>query len=96
MFEAHINVEIPVNSTSIKYLYKYITKGHDCSFLSLENTDETKAYLDTRYVGLPEGEQKSNVVLGLKLTITYVLSCLATSQVPVVRLFSCIDAAQPS
>ena len=29
MFKAHINVEIPVSSTAIKYLYKYITKGHN-------------------------------------------------------------------
>jgi hypothetical protein len=26
MFQCHINVEIPVNTTAIKYLYKYITK----------------------------------------------------------------------
>jgi hypothetical protein len=55
MFKAHINVEIPVNSRAVKYLYKYITKGHDRSHLSLKKPDKTKAYLDTRYVGPPEG-----------------------------------------
>jgi hypothetical protein len=55
MFEAHINVEILVNSTAIKYLYKYITKGHDRSHLSLKKPEETEAYLDARYVGPPEG-----------------------------------------
>jgi hypothetical protein len=29
MFECHINVEIPVNTTAVKYIYKYITKGND-------------------------------------------------------------------
>ncbi|PLW42780.1 hypothetical protein PCASD_06867 [Puccinia coronata f. sp. avenae] len=54
MFEAHINVEIPVNSTAIKYLYKYITKGHDQSHLLVKNPDETETYLNARYVGPPE------------------------------------------
>jgi hypothetical protein len=55
LFECHINVEVPVNSTAIKYLYKYITKGHDRSYMKLEGWDETKAYVDARYVSLLEG-----------------------------------------
>ncbi|KAI7946334.1 hypothetical protein MJO29_010861 [Puccinia striiformis f. sp. tritici] len=53
-FECHINVEVPVNTTAIKYLYKYITKGHDRSYLKVEGCDETKAFLDARYVSPPE------------------------------------------
>jgi hypothetical protein len=56
LFECHINVEVPVNSTAIKYLYKYITKGHDCFYMKLEGFDDTKAYLDAQYVSSPEGK----------------------------------------
>ncbi|KAI7934342.1 hypothetical protein MJO28_017129 [Puccinia striiformis f. sp. tritici] len=49
-FECHINVEIPVNTTAIKYLYKYITKGHDRSYLEVEGYDGTKAFIDARYM----------------------------------------------
>jgi hypothetical protein len=56
LFECHINVKVPVNSTAIKYLYKYITKGHDRSYMKVEGCDETKAYLDARYVSPPEGK----------------------------------------
>ncbi|PLW20446.1 hypothetical protein PCANC_08313 [Puccinia coronata f. sp. avenae] len=54
LFECHINVKVPVNSTAIKYLYKYITKGHDRSYMKVEGCDETKACLDARYVSPPE------------------------------------------
>ncbi|KNF00912.1 hypothetical protein PSTG_05804 [Puccinia striiformis f. sp. tritici PST-78] len=53
-FECHINVEIPVNTTAIKYLYKYITKGHDRSYMKVEGCDETKAFVDARYISPPE------------------------------------------
>ncbi|KAI7949992.1 hypothetical protein MJO28_008813 [Puccinia striiformis f. sp. tritici] len=53
-FECHINVEVPVNTTAIKYLYKYITKGHDRSYLKVEGCDKTKAFIDARYISPPE------------------------------------------
>jgi hypothetical protein len=56
MFEAHINAEIPVSSTAIKYLYTHITKGHNRSYMRLDCNNKTQAYLDARYVSPPEGE----------------------------------------
>ena len=67
-FNAHINVEICASVKSIKYLFKYIYKGHDCARVTLQqpipeetgavrNTlewDEIKAHLDARYVSAPE------------------------------------------
>ncbi|OAV95193.1 hypothetical protein PTTG_26736 [Puccinia triticina 1-1 BBBD Race 1] len=54
MFECHINVELPVNTTAIKYLYKYITKGHNRAYMAVEIEDETKAFVDARYISPPE------------------------------------------
>jgi hypothetical protein len=39
MFECHINIEIPVNTTAIKYLYKYIKKGHNQLYMKLDGKD---------------------------------------------------------
>jgi hypothetical protein len=55
MFGCHINIEIPVNTTAIKYLYKYITKGHNRSFMSLEGNNKINMYIDARYISAPEG-----------------------------------------
>jgi hypothetical protein len=55
-FQCHINVEVPVNTTAIKYLYKYITKGHDRMALSSDSQDEVKCFVDGRYISAVEGK----------------------------------------
>ena len=55
-FECHINVEIVASLKSVKYLYKYIHKGHDRAELAFRfNNDEIAAHVDARYVGPAEG-----------------------------------------
>jgi hypothetical protein len=56
MFDCHINVEVCSSIKAIKYLYKYIYKGHDQTSFNIEkpdaegNIDEIKRYVDTRWV----------------------------------------------
>ncbi|PIA26326.1 hypothetical protein AQUCO_09500057v1, partial [Aquilegia coerulea] len=45
MFDCHINVEICASVRAVKYIHKYIYKGHDRT---------TMVYLDARYVGPTE------------------------------------------
>ena len=57
-FNAHINLEACMSIKSVKYLYKYIYKGHDCANLEINERldhDEISTFLDTRYVSAPEG-----------------------------------------
>ncbi|CAF2003345.1 unnamed protein product [Rotaria magnacalcarata] len=66
-YDAHINVEVCATVKSIKYLFKYVYKGHDCANVKLELSvkdgatfvktlewDEIKGHLDARYVGAPD------------------------------------------
>jgi len=61
-YDAHINVEVCNNIRAIKYLFKYVYKGHDRATVEISRqsdnatkgnvveTDEIKKYLDYRYV----------------------------------------------
>ena len=53
-YDAHINVEICSSINSIKYVYKYVYKGHDRASLSVEKEDEIKSFIDARFVSAPE------------------------------------------
>ncbi|KAK8815284.1 hypothetical protein WA158_003496 [Blastocystis sp. Blastoise] len=59
--EAHINVEAVYSLHTVKYLYKYTTKGHDSMRAELSassnetNNNEVKQYLDARYISSTEG-----------------------------------------
>lgn len=38
-YDAHINVEICSSVQAIKYIHKYITKGHDCARIGMQVND---------------------------------------------------------
>ncbi|KYN14600.1 ATP-dependent DNA helicase PIF1 [Trachymyrmex cornetzi] len=59
IFNSHINVEVVSSIKSVKYLYKYIYKGHDAATITIEpmtdnviiDHDEIRNFIETRYVG---------------------------------------------
>lgn len=53
-YDCHINVECAVSFGTLKYVNKYIYKGHDRTTLEINQTDEIKLYLDARYVSAIE------------------------------------------
>lgn len=53
-YNCHINVECSVTFASLKYISKYIHKGHDCATIEVRVHDEIKDYLDSRFVAAPE------------------------------------------
>ena len=59
-YNCHINVEVCTTITAVKYLFKYVYKGHDRASISVASADvdpdEIKRFLDARYVSSCEGE----------------------------------------
>ena len=56
-YNCHINVEACASIKSVKYLYKYVYKGHDCASFSVDPSgeiNEIRQYRDARYVSPPE------------------------------------------
>jgi len=65
-YDAHINVEVCNTIRAVKYLFKYVYKGHDRATVEISrqndnategnvvDTDEIKKYLDCRYVSASE------------------------------------------
>lgn len=60
MFNCHINVKVCSSIKVIKYLYKYIYKGHDKTSFNIDqvdtegNIDEIKRFVDARWVTPPK------------------------------------------
>ena len=57
--DCHINVEICASVKAIKYIHKYIYKGHDCTTLEITREgehaiDEVKEYVDAHYISAIE------------------------------------------
>ena len=54
-YRCHINVESIASVKAIKYIYKYVYKGHDRTTMEFGNCqDEVKQYLDARYISSSE------------------------------------------
>lgn len=53
-YNCHINVEVCSSIKSVKYLYKYLYKGHDRAALQVTNNDEISQYLDARWISSSE------------------------------------------
>ncbi|XP_030759613.1 uncharacterized protein LOC115885012 [Sitophilus oryzae] len=55
-YNCHINVEVCASVKSVKYLFKYVYKGHDDANVEIKELshDEVSTYVDTRYVSAPE------------------------------------------
>jgi hypothetical protein len=50
-YHCHINIESIASIKAIKYIYKYVYKGHDRTTMEFGTcTDEVKLYLDARYI----------------------------------------------
>ncbi|GBM94520.1 hypothetical protein AVEN_193006-1 [Araneus ventricosus] len=58
-FNAHINAEVCASVKSVKYLYKYVYKGHDAASVKIQKEgaldhDEILSFVEGRYVSAPE------------------------------------------
>ena len=53
-YKSHINVHVCTSIRAVKYLYKYVRRGHDRAAVEVVVRDEVKEFIDARYVGPPE------------------------------------------
>lgn len=54
-YNCHINIEVYALVCIVKYILKYIYKGHDCTTMQIGNKeDEVKKYIDPQYIRAPE------------------------------------------
>ncbi len=51
LFKIYINVEVCTTIKAVKYIYKYIYKGHDKATLQIYKTNEITRYVMCRYIG---------------------------------------------
>jgi hypothetical protein len=64
-YNAHINLEICNSVKAVKYIYKYVYKGHDRATIEIaNNNDEISIFLTGRYISASESMHR---VLGYKL-----------------------------
>ncbi|XP_074314232.1 uncharacterized protein LOC141649440 [Silene latifolia] len=74
MFDCHLNVEVCSTINAVKYLYKYVYKGHDRILFNVTNSnasmlvDEIEKYQSGRWVSPPEAAWR---IFGFKLFDTY-------------------------
>ena len=54
-YNCHINVEDCFSIRTVKYLNKYINKGHDSISIALHLDDEVNRFVEARYISAPEG-----------------------------------------
>lgn len=76
-YNAHINLELCACDKVVKYLYKYVYKGHDRATLRIfDEKNEISQYINTRYTGANEAfwrlsqydmQHKSHFVQRLKV-----------------------------
>ena len=78
-YAAHVNVEICTNIHTVKYLFKYVYKGHDRASIELQRRrqlpqqppqpiDEIKQFVDSTYVSPSEAIWR---ILGYNMHITF-------------------------
>ena len=69
-YNAHINVEIFSTVSAVKYLYKYVYRGHDRAIIELQSSDHTDK---PRQVDEVSNYLELGIYLHVRLAIEYLL-----------------------
>ncbi|KAI7744499.1 hypothetical protein M8C21_013560 [Ambrosia artemisiifolia] len=73
MFNCHMNVEVCSSIKSVKYLFKYVYKGHDKQVIHIDPDapdvviNEIKRFQDARYVSPPEAMERNKRTMLTKI-----------------------------